>query len=550
VIERPQTRYAKAPDGTSIAYQIVGDGPFDLVYSSGIWSNVELMWDDPDWAYFLERLASFSRLVVFDMRGVGLSDRGPEPPSIELQRDDIAAVMDAVGIDDAIVFAGARAGSMAMLFAATHPDRTSALVLYAPVAKTVATPDFPFGKSPEEQQAFVDRFVREKGTGRNLALQAPSKADDGPFVARWARFERLVASPSAYEELARIFTDVDVRHALPAIHVPTLIIHRRDDRIVSSAQVRYVADEVEGARLVELTGVDHVPFVGNADAILDEVEEFVTGTRPAPKTDRVLATVLFTDIVGSTERQASLGDRGWTTLVKQHHAAIREQLTRFRGLEQDTAGDGFYIRFDGPARAIRCAQEIVRAVHPLGIEVRAGVHTGECDIVEGKWQRPVGVDRRPRDGSRRPVRGPRVADRQGPDRRERSHLRRRRRTRTQGCARPLAPLQGGVRMIESHDVRYVKVPDGTYIAYLTLGEGPIDVVWQPDIYSNVDVVWQIPKWAAWFRGLAGFSRLILHDRRGTGASSRNVAPPDLENQGRRLPRGSGCGRVRAPGPRG
>jgi len=381
---RPQTRYAKAPDGTSIAYQVVGDGPVDLVHSSGIWSNVELMWDDPDWAYLLDRLASFSRLIVFDMRGVGLSDRGPEPPTIEPQRDDIAAVMDAVGIHEAVVFAGARAGSMAMLFAATHPDRVDALVLYAPVAKTVATPDFPHGKSAEAQQAFFERFLREVGTGRNLAMQAPSRVDDERFVAWWARFERLVASPSAYEELARVFTEADVRHALPAIHAPTLVIHRTDDQIVLSPQVRYVADRIDGARLVELPGVDHIPFIGNADAIIDEVEEFVTGARPAPRTGRVLATLLFTDIVGSTELQASLGDRGWTTLVRQHHAAIRETLARFRGLEQDTAGDGFYVRFDGPAQAIRCAQEIVRSVRPLGIEVRAGVHTGECDIVEGK----------------------------------------------------------------------------------------------------------------------------------------------------------------------
>jgi pimeloyl-ACP methyl ester carboxylesterase/class 3 adenylate cyclase len=384
VIERAQTRYAKAPDGASIAYQIVGDGPADLVYSSGIWSNLELMWEDHDWAHYLDRLAAFSRLIVFDMRGVGLSDRGAEPPSIELQRDDIAAVMDSIGIHEATVFAGARAGAMAMLFAATHPDRTSALILYAPVAKTVATPDFPFGRSAEEQRVFFERFVREVGTGRNLALQAPSRAGDARFVAWWARFERLVASPSAYEELGRILTEVDVRNALPAIHTPTLVIHRRDDAIVSAPQARAVADAIDGARLIELPGVDHIPFLGDADAIVDEVEEFVTGTRPAPQTDSVLASVLFTDIVGSTERQAALGDRGWTALVRQHHAAIREQLTRFRGLEQDTAGDGFYIRFDGPARAIRCAQEIVKAVSRLGIEVRAGVHTGECDVVEGK----------------------------------------------------------------------------------------------------------------------------------------------------------------------
>jgi pimeloyl-ACP methyl ester carboxylesterase len=384
VTQRPETRYAKAPDGTSIAYQVVGEGPIDLVYSSGIWSNIDLMWDEPSWARFLERLASFSRLVLFDMRGVGLSDRGPEPPALELQRDDVAAVMDAAGIIDAIVFGGARAATMAMLFAATHPERTRALVLYAPVAKTVSAPGFPYGKSAEEQRAFFERFVREVGTGRNLALQAPSRAKDERFTAWWARFERLVASPSAYEELARIFTDVDVRDVLPAIHVPTLVIHRDGDAIVSAGQAAYVAEQIQGARLVELEGVDHLPFVGDGDAIVDEIQEFVTGVRPGPEIDRVLATILFTDIVASTEHQAALGDRGWKELLEQHHAVIREELARFRGLEQDTAGDGFFVRFDGPARAIRCAEAIVRAVRPLGIDVRAGLHAGECEIVEGK----------------------------------------------------------------------------------------------------------------------------------------------------------------------
>jgi pimeloyl-ACP methyl ester carboxylesterase/class 3 adenylate cyclase len=384
VADRPETRYAKAPDGTSVAFQVVGDGPIDLVYASGIWSNVELMWEEPRWARFLERLASFARLVAFDMRGVGLSDRGPQPPTIELQRDDIAAVMDEAGVREGVVFGGARAGSMSLLFAATHPERTKALVLYAPVAKTVATADFPYGKSREAQEAFVERFVREVGTGRNLALQAPSVADDERFVAWWARFERLVASPSAYEELARIFSDVDVRGVLPAIHVPTLVLHREGDAIVSRAQARYVADHIAGARFVGMPGEDHIPFVGDGDAILDEVQEFVTGVRPAPEVDRVLATVLFTDIVASTERQAALGDRGWKELVERHHTLVREQLVRFRGLEQDTAGDGFYARFDGPARAIRCAQEIVDAVRPLGIEIRAGLHAGECEIVDGK----------------------------------------------------------------------------------------------------------------------------------------------------------------------
>ena len=380
----PETRYAKAPDGTSIAYQVLGDGPVDLVYASGIWSNVELMWEEPRWAHFLERLAKFSRLILFDMRGVGLSDRGPEPPVLELQRDDVGAVMDAAGSSDAIVFGGARAATMAMLFAATHPDRTRALVLYAPVAKTVATPDFPYGKTPEEQRVFFERFVREVGTGQNLALQAPSVAADEPFVRWWARFERLVASPSAFEELGRIFTDVDVRDVLRAIHVPTMVIHRRDDAIVLERQARYVADQIHGATYVEFPGEDHLPFIGDADAIVDEVEQFVTGRRPIRETDKVLATILFTDIVDSTRRQAELGDREWKELLQRHHGIVRQLLTQYRGEEQDTAGDGFYVRFDGPARAIRCAQDIIETVRPLGIEVRAGLHTGECEIVDGK----------------------------------------------------------------------------------------------------------------------------------------------------------------------
>ena len=380
----PETRYAKAPDGTSIAYQVVGDGPVDLVHASGIWSNVDQMWGQPLWAHFLERLTRFSRLILFDMRGVGLSDRGPERPVIELMRDDVAAVMDAAGSERAVVFCVARAAAMALLFAATHPERTEGLVLYAPVAKTVSAPGFPFGKGPEEQQAFLERFVREVGTGQNLALQAPTLAKDARFVEWWARFERSVASPSAYEELGQIFTDVDVRDVLPAIHVPTLVLHREEDAIVLTRQARYVADQIDGATFVELPGHDHLPFVGDADALVDEVERFVTGAKPVRDVDTVLATLVFTDIVDSTKRQAELGDRGWKSLVERHNATVRELIERYRGEEQDTAGEGFYVRFDGPARAIRCAEDVVDAVRPLGIEVRAGVHTGECEVVDGK----------------------------------------------------------------------------------------------------------------------------------------------------------------------
>jgi pimeloyl-ACP methyl ester carboxylesterase len=379
----PETSYADS-DGVHIAYQVVGDGPVDLVYCTGIWSNLEVMWEERRWAHFLERLGSFARLILFDMRGIGLSDRGPAPPVIELQRDDIRAVMDAAGSSSAVVFGGARAATMAMLFAATYPDRTQGLIVYAPVAKTVSTPDFPHGRSEEDQEAFFARFVREVGTGRNLQLQAPSVANDEDFRRWWARFERLVASPGAYEELARILTGIDVRSVLPTIHVPTLVLQREDDQIVSASQGRYVADHIDGARFVLLSGVDHLPFLSDADTILDEVQEFVTGARPAPAADRVLATVLFTDIVGSTERQASQGDRAWKDVVEAHHAIVRAQLARFGGHEQDTAGDGFFARFEGPARAITCASEIVRGVRSLGIEIRAGIHTGECDIIDGK----------------------------------------------------------------------------------------------------------------------------------------------------------------------
>jgi len=380
----PETRYARAPDGALIAFQVVGNGPLDIVYSPGLWSNVELMWDLPPWAHFLRRLASFSRLVAFDMRGTGLSDRGAQRPTIELQRDDIEAVMDAAGSESAFVNGYTRSASMAMLFAATHPDRTRGLILHSPVATSVSTPDFPFGAERAEVEALVERFVGNVGSGRNLDLVAPSVANDERIVKWWARFERLVASPSAFEEMGHVLTDIDVRSVLPAIHVPTLIIHRTDERVIVTTQARAVAERIDGAKYVELPGEDTLPFFGDADAILDEIEAFVTGVRPAPEIDKVLATVLFTDIVDSTSRQASLGDRAWKELLEQHNAIVRQLVDRFRGEEQDTAGDGFFVRFDGPARAIKCGVAAVEELRSLGLEVRAGVHTGECEIVDGK----------------------------------------------------------------------------------------------------------------------------------------------------------------------
>ncbi len=378
-----EVRYA-INDGVHIAYTVVGDGPIDLVYTSGIWSNLDVMWEEPRWAHFLDRLASFSRLIIFDMRGVGLSDRGNEPPFLESQMDDLAAVMTAAGSEKAVIFGGARGGAMAMLFAATHPERTKALVLYAAVAKTVRSGDFPFGKSAQEQQSFFDRFVTEMGTGKNLDLQGPTGLDDPRFVRWWARFERLVASPNAYRELATIFRDLDVRAVLPLIQAPTLVLQRVADRITPAAQASYLAASIPQARLVDFPGEDHIPFLGDGDSIVDEIEEFVTGTRPAPEVDRLLATVLFTDIVGSTERQVAMGDHAWKELVLAHHELVRDALNRWRGVENDTAGDGFYATFDGPARAVRCALDVADRVRGLGLEIRAGVHAGECEIVDGK----------------------------------------------------------------------------------------------------------------------------------------------------------------------
>lgn len=378
---QPETRYARSGD-VHIAYQVLGDGPVDLVYTPGIWSNLEIMWEWPAWARYLKRLASFSRLILFDMRGVGLSDRGTEPPILELQAADVGAVMDAAGSETAAVFGGARGGAMALLLAATYPERARALILYAPVAKTLSSPDWPFGKTEEEQNSFVQRFTIEMGTGKNLDLQGPSF--DEPFRKWWARFERLVATPGAYGELAKIFTNLDIRQVLPHVQAPTLVLHRAGDRIVHAAQGRAIADRIAGARFVELPGVDHIPILGDPDAIVDEIQEFLTGVRPAPTSDRVLATVLFTDIVGSTERAASIGDRAWRDLLQRHHEIVRRELERFHGHEVDTAGDGFLVTLDGPARAIRCAQRIQDSLQEIGIEVRAGVHTGEVEIMGEK----------------------------------------------------------------------------------------------------------------------------------------------------------------------
>ena len=372
-------RYAVNGD-VHIAYQVSGTGTIDLIYSPGIWSNLEVMREWPAWAEYLDRLAGFSRLIMFDMRGVGLSDRGSQAPILELQADDMRAVMDAAGSRSAVVFGGARASAMALLFAASYPKRVRSLVLYAPTARTLRAPDWPYGKSDDEQRAFYTRFVNEMGTGLNLDLQGPSH--DDAFASWWARFERLVATPGAYRELAEINTVLDVRQVLPLVQAPTLVLHRTGDRVVPVEQGRAVAERIPGARFVELPGVDHIPWLGDGGSLLEEIEEFVTGVRAAPRSSRVLATVLFTDLVGATERTVTLGDARWKALLAEHRRAVRRRLAEFHGVERDTAGDGFMATFDGPARAIRCALSVVGDARDHGLDVRAGIHTGECEVIE------------------------------------------------------------------------------------------------------------------------------------------------------------------------
>ena len=377
----PETRYAKSGD-VNIAYQVVGDGPLDLVLVHGFISHLELDWQEPRMAHFLERLASFSRLILFDKRGTGLSDRPGGLPDLETRIGDVQAVMDDVGSERAALFGYSEGGPMCCLFAATHPERTSALVLYGTYAKRRdPDDDYPWCATWDERQAYAAEIEREWGTEADLGTMIPN-AD--PVMRRWwAARARAAASPGAARDLILMNSQIDVRHVLPVISVPTLVLHRTGDRDSRPEEGRYIAERIPGARFVELSGDVHVPII-DSDEILDEVEEFLTGTRPAHEPDRVLATVLFTDIVGSTRRAAELGDRRWRELLERHDAAVRRELERFRGTEVDTAGDGFLATFDGPARAVRCAEAIRAALRPLDLEITAGVHTGELELSNGR----------------------------------------------------------------------------------------------------------------------------------------------------------------------
>jgi class 3 adenylate cyclase len=381
----PDIHYARSGD-VAIAYAVRGDGPVDLVFVHGFAGNLDLELASPHLRPFHDRLASFSRLVMFDRRGTGLSDRMREAPTLETRIDDLRATLDAVGSDSAVLFGTFEAASMCLLFAATYPERTRGLVLYNPVAKGTATPDYPWGE-PEAAQTWRSRGLQELiatwGTADSvtdhLRVMAPSFAGDPDFILWQQRQRRSGASPGAALTILRMAADIDVRDLLPVIRVPALILNMPETR----GEATYVTDRIPGARRIEVPGPDYmVSLLG--DSVYDEIEEFVRALREHREPDTVLATVLFTDIVGSTAKAAELGDRAWAELVARHHALVRAQLDLFRGRELDTAGDGFFAAFDGPIRAIRCAAAIGRSVDDLGLEVRAGLHTGECETVGEK----------------------------------------------------------------------------------------------------------------------------------------------------------------------
>jgi class 3 adenylate cyclase len=376
-----ETRYAKKGDA-HIAYQVVGEGhALDLVLVSTWFSHVEARWDLPGYAHYLARLSSFSRLISFDKYGTGLSDPIPsrELPPLEDWMDDVTTVMDAVGIERAAVMGAGEGSPMAELFAATYPERTSALVLVNATARISAAPGYEIGASQEVQERMISLVEHTWGRADVSAAINPSLADDPAALEAWGRFFRLSVSPATAAAVVRMLFQLDIRSVLPAIRVPTLVVHRKDNPIVTVDQGRYVADHIEGARFVVVPGADYGLAVGDVDVVIDEVEEFLTGARRVHASDRVLATVLFTDIVGSTRRAAELGDARWSELLETHDQLARDEVVRFGGAIADFTGDGLLASFDGPARAVRCAFALRKRLRPLGLQIRAGLHTGEVE---------------------------------------------------------------------------------------------------------------------------------------------------------------------------
>jgi class 3 adenylate cyclase len=376
------TRYARSGE-LHIAYQEAGDGTVDLFYVPTWIGQIEVFLEEPSIAAFVERLCSFARVVSFDRRGAGLSDPWVGLPTLEDQMDDVLAVMDATGTARASLMGSLEGGPLAMLFAATHPDRVESLILYGTYARTRWASDYDWPPHDDERDARIDEIVAQWGQGGVVSSLAPSLSGDPGFL-RWAgRMERYSASPGTAEAVLRALGETDVRHILPTIRVPTLIMHRRDDEFLMVEHSRYLAEHVPGARYVELEGSDGLFSVGDSEAVLGEIEEFLTGSRHALQPDRVLATVLFTDICGSTERAAELGDSAWRSLLERHDELVRAEVARHRGRAVKSTGDGILATFDGPARAIGAARSIEHAVQQLGLQIRAGLHTGECELIGG-----------------------------------------------------------------------------------------------------------------------------------------------------------------------
>ncbi len=380
------THYAKNEQGQYIAYQVFGEGPIDLVFIPDWVTNLEIMWEEPTLARFLDRLASFARVICFDKRGTGVSDPVSlgVVPTWEEWMYDVGTVMDAAGSERAAIVAHGDGGQMGLLFAATHPARTTGLVLIDTYARRARAPDYPCGIPPEAAGRFIGFILGSWGTGHSVVEGNPSLVNKPGFVAWRGRYERLAMSPGRVRAVYPKTYELDFRSVLPAIRVPTLVLHRKDNMYVRIENGRYLADHIDGASFIEIPGADHLFHAGDSELLMAPMQEFLTGRQDLAEEDRVLATVLFTDIVDATGHAERLGDRAWKDVLERHHEAIRRDLARFGGRELDTAGDGFFATFEGPARGVRCALAIHEAVHELGIEIRAGLHTGECEVVDGK----------------------------------------------------------------------------------------------------------------------------------------------------------------------
>ena len=372
-------RYARSGE-LSIAYAVFGDGPVDVVFAPGLVSHLENWWEASRSARFFKRIASFSRLIMFDKRGTGMSDPFVGVPTLDERMDDIRAVMEAVGSESAFICGLSEGGPMSVLFSATYPDRTRGLILIGSTARALEAPDYPIGMSPEWRDTFLKEIQESWGQGGLINYFLPTVADDKRARRMWARYQRMGGTPGTTRALMEANCEIDVRHVLPHIQVPTLVIHRTGERVAPVSHGRYLAEHIPNARLLEQPGEDHLPWLGDADGVLDAIEEFVTGSRHHVDEDRILATVLFTDIVESTRTAADSGDRRWRELLDEHDNIATREVERFRGRHVKSTGDGMLAVFDGPARGVQCAEAIRDAVTDLGIQIRAGLHAGECEL--------------------------------------------------------------------------------------------------------------------------------------------------------------------------